>query len=275
MDRADDYTLGRHESALSYTKCLTRSRNGGLYTADQNLRNDQGALATRQNAGATRFGFECTEERDYYPYWHPSEWRDLAVLTSNISRCDYYKAESQNVKNKGHCELTNAQQKTYAEAVKKGVTNFTGTGITVPTSAWQYNNPTDCSANGFLWKEDSKFGISAPYCGPVPTTRDNHLGNAKSQGTGRGVYASMYNMTIPTVGHDIRRCVLRLRYNISTGDFDGWNTFADSNRKIFPKQGNPTVTIYEGGAFPVSLQLQVFCEPNLLPCSVSSRLYFR
>lgn len=234
-----------------------RSRNKGLYTADQNLRNDVGALATRQNPGGTRFGFECTEERDYYPYWHPTEWRDLAVLTSNVSRCDYYRKESQNVKSKGHCELTKEQTKTYDSAVKRGITNFTAAGVVVPPLAWQYNNPAECAANGFLWREDSAFKIDAPYCGPVPTTRDNHLGNAKAQGTGRGVYASMYNMTLPSVGNDVRRCVLRIRYNISTGDFDGWNTFADSNRKVFPQRGNPTVTIYEGGAFPVALQLQV------------------
>jgi len=66
----------------------------------------------------------------------------------------------------------------------------------------------------------------------------------------------MYNMTVPSVGNDLRRCVLRIRYNISTGDFDGWNTFADSNRKIFPATGNPTVTLYDG-SFPIALQLQV------------------
>ena len=127
----------------------------------------------------------------------------------------------------------------------------------IPSQAWAFNNPTECAQNAFAWKEDSKWGIKAPYCGPVPTTRDNHLGNAKSQNTGRGVYASMYNLTLPNIGGDSRRCVLRMRYNISTGDFDGWNTFADSNRQVFPAANNPQVTIYEGGAFPVTLQLQV------------------
>ena len=27
LDRADDYTLGRHETASSYAKCITRQRN--------------------------------------------------------------------------------------------------------------------------------------------------------------------------------------------------------------------------------------------------------
>ena len=71
----------------------------GLFTADQNLNGDT-SIYTRQNAAGTRRGFECSEERDYYPYWHPSEWKDIAVLPSETSRCAYYEKESFNVKPK-------------------------------------------------------------------------------------------------------------------------------------------------------------------------------
>ena len=71
----------------------------GLFTADQNLRGDT-AKYTRQNPNGNRRGYECPEERDYYPYWHPTEWKDIAVLAENASRCSFYQSESFNVKSK-------------------------------------------------------------------------------------------------------------------------------------------------------------------------------
>lgn len=37
----------------------------------------------------------------YYPYWHPTMWCDVAVLTSDTSRCGYYRAESEKAKGRG------------------------------------------------------------------------------------------------------------------------------------------------------------------------------
>ena len=72
----------------------------GLFTADQQLKGDT-SIFTRQNAAGTRSGYECPEERDYYPYWHPTDWIDIAVFTDNTSLCDNYKENSFNVKAKG------------------------------------------------------------------------------------------------------------------------------------------------------------------------------
>jgi len=65
--------FGMQESYDYYQLCKSTARNRGLYTADQILkRNDQ--RATRTNPNGDRRGFECPEERDYYPWWHPSPW---------------------------------------------------------------------------------------------------------------------------------------------------------------------------------------------------------
>ena len=72
----------------------------GLFTADQKLAGQE-SIYTRQNPTGTRRGYECPEERDYYPYWHPTEWKDIAILTSDTSECEYYKKHSFNVEPKG------------------------------------------------------------------------------------------------------------------------------------------------------------------------------
>merc|ERR1711916_353647 len=81
---------GRHEPYSNWLECRTRDRNEGLFIADQNVGGQ--ARNTRQNAGGGRSGYECAEERDYYPYWHPSMWKDIAVMTDNTTRCAYYQA---------------------------------------------------------------------------------------------------------------------------------------------------------------------------------------
>ena len=91
---AVDPQYGRHEPYTYYRHCTARERNKGLFNADQNVNNNQGSTATRQQPNNNRYGYECPEERDYYPYWHPTPWRDVAVLTSDISRCEYYQART-------------------------------------------------------------------------------------------------------------------------------------------------------------------------------------
>jgi NAD(P)H-flavin reductase len=101
-DDANDPTLGQHESVQYYKQCKVRDRNRGLYTADQDVQNDQGSTATRQNPNGNqnaqdRNGLECPEERDYYPYWEPNPWHDIVVFTSEPEkRCEYYRQNSQN-----------------------------------------------------------------------------------------------------------------------------------------------------------------------------------
>lgn len=63
----------------------------GLFTADQTLTNKDKAIYTRQNAAGTRRGLEVPEERDYYPYWGPTPWKDIAIMVSNNKTLDLMK----------------------------------------------------------------------------------------------------------------------------------------------------------------------------------------
>lgn len=94
---------GNHESWESHDACFRRERNRGLFMADKNPGRTKGALRTRQNAGGGQNGLECSEERDYYPYWHPSEWTDIAVLTSEPTKCENMVANSGNRVVKHEC----------------------------------------------------------------------------------------------------------------------------------------------------------------------------
>ena len=53
-----------------------------------------------------RRGLECPS-RDYYPYWAPSPWQTVMVMTNNLAMCPIYQQESQNVKTRGYCSGAN------------------------------------------------------------------------------------------------------------------------------------------------------------------------
>jgi len=105
-----DVRYGMHESYDYYMNCKYRFRNRGLFNADRNL-NGNTARFTRQNNNGNRRGYECPEERDMYPYWHPTPWIDLAVYTTAEddddfkNRCSVYQSESENVKGRHYCSI--------------------------------------------------------------------------------------------------------------------------------------------------------------------------
>lgn len=210
-----DMEFGMHENFDYYLGCKLRQRNEGLFTADQNLKGNT-ARFTRQNPQGTRRGYECAEERDYYPYWHPSPWVDAVIMTNDATRCPFYQAESQNVKSRFYCKVPTQLIR------EKMLTNQP----VIP------NNQADCealvypegAANGTkgIWMEAKAHGVAAPDCREAHFSRDNHLGN------GLNGNPNVYNWTIPSdFVHE--RCALRMRYNISTGEFDGWDGTTNSS----------------------------------------------
>ncbi|GAB1599262.1 protein DD3-3-like [Argonauta hians] len=197
-----DFQYGMHENYSYYLTCAKRQRNKGLFIADQKLVRDS-AIFTRQNPTAKRRGYECPEERDYYPYWQPSPWIDIAVLTNNVSQCGFYQQNSQNVKSKWSCKVP-------LDILKEK-------NIIVP------NNKEECEefkygANGEtgVWTEYPSHGVATPVCQEAEFSWDNYLGNGLS---GK---SNVFNWTIPESPGE--NCVLRIRYNISTTDY---NWFGD------------------------------------------------
>jgi len=236
----DERERGVHESWEWYDECYRRERNRGLFTADQNLRNNQlgysSAVYTRQNPNNNRRGYECPEERDYWPYWHPSPWVDIVVMTDRLDLCPFFQSESQNVKGKGICRN------------KIGCPNCI-----------RYNQKERCENNGGSWVTQGPHGVPKPDCVQSEWSRVNHLGN------GRFGQPNAYNWTLPrlTLGNTNKavehRCVLRLRYNISTDDYDAWkvnSSFNNNNGQgvVSPVRQNPNVDI---GAKNTALRLAI------------------
>jgi len=274
-------TRGLQESWEWYDACYKRERNKGLFLADQQPRKNkqtiEAASTTRQNPNGGRSGYECPEERDYYPYWHPSPWTDIAVLAHQESMCDYYKKNSFNRKPYGLCvhEYPNGSRKPFSP----------------------HNNPEACATHGGQWLEyysylelaplktnkaqceasnnniAKRHGIvyvwGKPYdeykimkhekiddacfvqpppveCKPSEWSRVNHLGD------GLDATPANYTWKLPHFPSlEEQRCVLRIRYNISTDDYEPFATDATFNQvkknnvviKKSPIVQNPLVNI--------------------------------
>lgn len=206
-----DIRYGMNENFDYYLNCKLRQRQQNLFTADQNL-NGETAKYTRQNPQGTRRAYECPEERDYYPYWGPSPWMDVAVLTNDPERCEYYQTESQNVKSRWACELpfSYLQENINANRNRPVIPNNQA-----DCEAVEIENAAGGNVTKGIWKEFSSFNISAPECRENHWSRDNHLGN------GVNGQPNTFNWTLPNTLHE--SCAMRLRYNISTGEYNGWD----------------------------------------------------
>jgi hypothetical protein len=176
--------FGMHESLQFYKDCKTRHRNGGLWLADRAIYNSM--TGTRQNQVGNRHGLECPEERDYYPFWHPTPWRDVAVLTDDPSLCTDYTTLTENVLGRWHC------------------VNLTAS----PIAGCEANNAVDCQSP-CTWRQEAAHGIPPPECRATEFSEPNS----------GAIHTYMW--TLPTVAQescissDNCACVLRLRYNIS------------------------------------------------------------
>jgi len=270
---------GLHEPFAAHDKCVARERNKGLFTADQNVKNNKGATATRQNPNGNRNGFECAEERDYYPYWHPTDWKDIAVLTEDESLCANFKAESFNSKAKHEC-----RHQFRSERRGRNTPKYTDKDHHLS----KYNNEAQCTENGGTWRAVESFlekaDLEEPACKakgykwghalygsgqeeclvPLPEldckvaqyTRVNHLGNSATAEATETPTASQYMWKVPNFpSQKVQRCVFRIRYNISTTDYDPYNTDSKSNDKDEVIENNPKVDVGLDGGQELQLAL--------------------
>ncbi|KAI8810892.1 hypothetical protein BJ742DRAFT_851550 [Cladochytrium replicatum] len=216
-----ELAYGMHEPEITWHKCIVRARNKGLFTADQQFNQDTAANTRQDSNGVNnRNGFECTEERDYWPYWHPTGWRDIAVKTSDTTLCDFYQKYSENVVGRGEC--------------------INALNETDPTF-WVFNTQGSCEAQrGATWIVRDPLNLDPPDCQVAEWTLDNHLGLQMSNSGQQRTNLESYKMTIPAIvpqGQDELKCVLRLRYNISNANVK----FFDDSRRNGAVKTNPVV----------------------------------
>lgn len=197
---------GKNEDYAYYQRCKDRERNHGLFTADQRLRGNS-AIYTRQNPNGNRYGFECPEERDYYPYWGESDWRDIAILTSDTSRCDYYFNQSRCNIEKQDCV---------------GASIYSG-------------NQSECETHGGVWATYPRFEDCNMTCQDAPTSRINRLGIEQNSTS-----HTEFVWRLPNRNMD--NCVLRIRYNISTRETP-WEFSAQNNSDL---ENNPIFNTSQG-----------------------------
>ena len=196
-----DDAFGMHEDYEYYYQCANRQRNHRLFTSNQKLKLKT-ALATRQNKNGERHGYECPEERDYWPYWGVSPWRPIALLT-DYRQCDQVKKQFLNL---GYCRAS-------IDEIKRIKPKL------VPLAA------DDCRELGLKWVDKSDNDDF--FCGAhSATSRDNHHGQNGPNGNAH------FDWTVPGGVPEDHNCVIRIRYNITTGDYPIWSDYTDNRPDI-------------------------------------------
>lgn len=239
--------VGRMESEEFYAYAKERERNKGLFTADQKVGNQQ--INTRQNPNGNRSGLEIPEERDYYPWWYPSPWKTAAILHNDVEECEE--------KMLAHDQ---AYEVKYQCAPPAGATwNQINNADYIQTT-----NQDDCEDEGGVWRSYIQpNNVPKPVCVENVWSQVNNLGNV--DGTEEGGLPRTQEWTIPTsaqleaagchkytdtsgLKEPYFRLANRVRYNMTTGDYDPYNTDASCNQNSkggiqSPIEQNPTVDV--------------------------------
>jgi len=150
----------------------------------------------------------------------------------------YYQANSENVEARGYCQqgngadaATDAQRKKQRREWYNNKAACEAAGHQWSTMSWK----TGADPNGVFKTWNNGPGTQTPNVDVVRAqfSRTNHLGNvgpgindqfvSKDDNFPEGANPSRYYWTIPDMGaNGADACVLRIRYNISTSDYDAW-----------------------------------------------------
>jgi len=273
-NRAND--RGLHESEEYYTIAKNRERNKGLFTADQKVHGSK-QINTRQNPGGTRRGQEVPEERDYYPWTHPTIWRSAMIFHNNVTECEEkMAAHSQNVEEKCAC-IPAASAATGAAWTQGQNAVLERTCKTDCESDTAYDCETQTASNNAQTAGEwdcHTWNLPKPKCVQAAWSQVNNLGNVEN--TGEGGLPQHYDWELPSVqemintgchayewneagaqaqnyagpgaGKKYVRLLMRNRYNMTVGDFAPYETAASCNQNSkaqlqSPIQQNPTVDI--------------------------------
>jgi len=272
-----DNERGLHESEEYYAIAKNRERNKGLFTADQKVHGNK-QINTRQNPGGTRRGQEVPEERDYYPWTHPTIWRSALIFHNNVTECEEKMAKhSQNVEEK--CACIPAATANQNAAWTQDANTVLGRKCEQDCVS---NKKIDCETGETDANTDQEVGkwkchkwdLPKPKCVQAAWSQVNNLGNVEN--TGEGGLPQHYDWELPSVQDMIAtgchqytwngdagngqnyagpgatkkyvRFVMRNRYNMTVGDFAPYETFSTCNQnskaqRQSPIQQNPTVDI--------------------------------
>jgi hypothetical protein len=169
---------------------------------------------------------------------------------SCTKRCQYYMNNTMNFNPKGYCDVDHS--KATSKVTTKTTSNLWN------QNSW-YNNAAACEKAGFVWYEVShsqnlKFDPASSFvCAHTEFTRVNQLGNGRADDiisqtekislgivadkVVQGVNANRFMWTVPQIPtptnpqpasyfpsmtNAYQSCILRLRYNISSADFQQW-----------------------------------------------------
>ena len=159
------------------------------------------------------------EERDYYPYWHATPWRDIVVMTDDTRRCPYYERESENVNPAGGARR--GRPSTTARAAGGG-------------EVWDVPRALDDQ----MFVPKQSYRRDTVEC---IKTRYSRINDTATRSTARTRRERARRVPVDPAAAAIRRpraVRAALRYNITTADFDGWGVTAADNGKTI--KGNPS-----------------------------------